>query len=207
MAGGDDDDGGKPPHKTHRGYHTPGVDDPKDMFGDETVVEPEKARLDESGDFYIPPGATLKAPRPLHDDVPLVEVEVVHQVGRAPRVEQPAGVLEVWTQNRIYTMDPALTCISVANRDSGKTDESHPFLGYKMVGGQHRDGESFEISYPYPRPGTEAVFEHPDSRRGAFSRTSTVTRVVLRLHVVTVSQGVLVPTWSRITNHDLKLPE
>lgn len=213
--GGDDEEPPKP-RKTHRGYHSPSVDDPprdsggaSGMFDDETVVEEsprgDGPRLEESGELYIPPDAKLKAPRPITDDVPLVEVEVLHQVGRAPKLDQPAEVLEVWTQNRIYTMDPSMTCVKVAARD-GKADPEHPFLGYKLVGGQHRDGESFEISYPYPRPGTEAVFEHPEDRHGMFSRTSTVVRVVLRLHVVTVQQRVLVPTWSRITNHEIQLP-
>ncbi|MEZ4248006.1 MAG: hypothetical protein R3B99_07185 [Polyangiales bacterium] len=131
---------------------------------------------------------------------------MVHQHGSAPRMPNPPQTLEIWTQNRIYTLDPQLICVGVADRASGELDAKHPFVGYRLVGGQHRDGDTFEISYPFPRPGTEAVFEHPKNIRGNFSRTSTVTRVVLRLHVVTVAPSVLVPTWSNITAHELKLP-
>ena len=76
----------------------------------------------------------------------------------------------------------------------------HPFLGLRLVGGQHREGESIELSSPFPRPGTEAVFEQVGmGRGGSFSRTSAVTRVVLRLHIVTVSPNYVVPTWAEIT--------
>ena len=51
------------------------------------------------------------------------------------------------------------------------------------------------------------MFEHPKADMGNFSRTSTVTRVVLRLHVVTVAPNVLVPTWAGITNHEIELPD
>jgi len=136
----------------------------------------------------------------------MVEIEVVHQHGPAPRMQQPAQTLEVWTQNRIYTMDPSGSCVTVTDRKTGRDDLQHPFLGFKLVGGQHRDGETFELSYPYPRPGTEAVFEHPSASRGNFSRTSTVTRVVLRMHVVTVAQQRVVPTWTDITKNEIALP-
>ena len=211
MSGEKGGDGSRPSQKTYRGYATPDVEAEKKrgagMFDDETVInegQPEH-EAEPTGELK-PPQAASTPKRSIHDAQPLVEVEVVHQHGPAPRVEQPPQTLEIWTQNRIYTLDPQLFCVGVADRASGKADPSHPFLGYKLVGGQHRDGHSFEISYPYPRPGTEAVFEQPQGTRGNFSRTSTVTRVVLRLHVVTVSPNVLVPTWDRITNHELALP-
>ncbi len=204
---GDDgsEDGGDQKRETHRGFATPGIGS-DDGFDDKTVADPPRAALapkgpDESGELYLPPGATKK-----HDDQPLVEIEVVHQHGPAPRMEQPAQTLEIWTQNRIYTMDPSNICVAVTDRKSGQDDLDHPFLGFKLVGGQHRDGETFELSYPYPRPGTEAVFEHPSSSRGNFSRTSTVTRVVLRMHVVTVAQQRVVPTWTDITKSEIPLP-
>ncbi len=211
---GDDDDGGKPA-KTFRGYASPdgGDVDPaavSGMFDDVTIAdsgarrEPDDARgPDESGELYLPPGT--QPARSLQDDTPLVEIEVVHRHGASPRVDSPAQTLEVWTQNRIYTMDPSNVCVRVVDRQTERDVTDHPFLGFKLVGGQHRDGESFEISFPFPRPGTEAVFEHPHSRAGNFSRTSTVMRVVLRLHVVTVRPNVLVPTWSEITNHELRI--
>ena len=208
--GDDRSDDEKPKErKTHRGFATPGIGEPTgerdDGFGDETLAEPartHRAGPDESGELYLPPGTSAKA----HADHPLVEIEVLHQHGPAPRMDQPAQTLEVWTQNRIYTMDPGNTCVLVTDRKSGREDREHSFIGFKLVGGQHRDGETFELSYPFPRPGTEAVFEHPSARRGNFSRTSTVTRVVLRLHVVTVSQTRVVPTWSDLTSPELGIP-
>lgn len=130
---------------------------------------------------------------------PMVEIEVVHQHGPAPRSERPWRTLEVWTRNRVYTMDPSMTCIEVSDRISNKVSADHAFLGSRLVGGQHREGQRIELSCPFPRPGTEAVFEHPEGQRGGFSRTSTVTRVVLRLHVVTVAPSYVVPTWETIT--------
>ncbi len=115
-------------------------------------------------------------------------------------MDQPPQVLEVWTQNRVYTMDATMRCVQVEDRATQRINEQHPFLGYRLVGGQHRDGDTFELSYPYPRPGTEAVFEHPEAHQVRFSRTSPVHRVVLRLHVVTVAPSRIVPTWSDITH-------
>ena len=210
---GDDE---QPPRKTLEGFASPGVDEtggktipaPKQhgMFDDPTIADnPDPPMVvEESGELYLPPGTVPS--RSMHDHTPLVEIEVVHQHGPAPRVDQPAQTVEVWTQNRVYTMDPSSVCVKVADRQSGQADPKHPFLGFKLVGGQHRDGDTFEISYPFPRPGTEAVFEHPRAGTGNFSRTSTVTRVVLRLHVVTVAPNVLVPTWAGITNHEIELP-
>ncbi len=208
----DDRDDQRPKDReTYKGFATPGVPGAPegpgrdDGFGDKTLAEPPRSHVpgpDESGELYLPPGTVTKAT----DDHPLVEIEVLHQHGPAPRMEQPAQTLEVWTQNRIYTMDPSNACVLVTDRKSGREDREHPFIGFRLVGGQHRDGDTFELSYPFPRPGTEAVFEHPDSRRGNFSRTSTVTRVVLRLHVVTVAQSRVVPTWSDLTNPELGIP-
>lgn len=212
MASGDDDD--IRTQKTHRGFANP--------------LEPSEARrpdlgneftgfagppssplssehstdapsLTESGELYLPPGTTAKE-NP-HDRTPLVEIEVMHQHGPSPHMDRPSQVVEVWTQNRVYTMDASMVCVGVMDRASGQPNVGHAFVGCRLVGGQHRDGDTFELSYPYPRPGTEAVFEHPG--RARFSRTSPVQRVVLRLHVVTVAPNRLVPTWADITRHEV----
>ena len=92
---GDDrsDDDGDQKRETYRGFATPsiGSDSGSSGFDDKTIVEPPRAALapkgpDESGELYLPPGSTKKK----HDDQPLVEIEVVHQHGPAPRMEQPA---------------------------------------------------------------------------------------------------------------------
>ncbi|NOY90719.1 MAG: hypothetical protein GXP55_05865 [Deltaproteobacteria bacterium] len=150
-----------------------------------------------------PPGGPSEAAGPCCassplDHAPLVEIEVIHQHGPAPRADRPYRTLEVYTQNRIYTMNPWMTCVGVRDR-AGDEHPEHAFLGCRLVGGQHREGERIELSYPFPRPGTEAVFERPEGKPGTFARTSTVTRVVLRLHVVTVAPRSVAPTWSEIT--------
>ncbi|MEM6957298.1 MAG: hypothetical protein AAF411_26220 [Myxococcota bacterium] len=175
-------------NKTYRGFA-----DPNDTQ--------EKPALTESGELYLPPGTTERNPL---DRVPLVDIEVMHQHGPAPRMDRPSHVVEVWTQNRVYTMDSTMCCVRVVDRATNQEDARHGFLGFRLVGGQHGDGQNFELSYPFPRPGTEAVFEHPKHHRGRFSRTSTVERVILRLHVVTVAQSSIVPTWSDITRHETK---
>jgi len=143
----------------------------------------------------------------LHARTPLVEIEVVHQSGPAPHTESPLRTLEVWTQNRVYTMDPAMICVRVTERASLEAIEDHPFLGQRMVGGQSTEGTAIELSYPFPRPGTEAVFEQADPKIGHFSRTSTVTRVVLRLHLISVNPSVVAPTWAEITSHTGPFPK
>lgn len=145
------------------------------------------------------PGGDRSSERPSrHGGTPMVEVEVVHEHGPAPRLQYPFRVLEVWTRNRIYVMDPTMICVEVTDRASGQADPRHGLLGHRLVGGQFRDGEVAEISCPYPRPGSEAVFEPAEGSQANYSRTSTVTRVVLRLHVVTVAPSHEVPTWDEI---------
>lgn len=130
---------------------------------------------------------------------PLVEIEVIHEHGPAPHTDKPWRTLEVWTRNRIYTLEPSLICVEVRDRATRELVPDHPFIGMRLVGGQHRENDSIELSYPFPRPGTEAVFERPRQKHGQFSRTSPVTRVVLRLHIVTVAPNHVVPTWEEIT--------
>ena len=215
MAGGDDDD--IRTQKTHRGFANPLLSGPPEsqraeLGGGEfaglsgapssplsstPTPSTDAPSLTESGELYLPPGTTAKN---AHDRTPLVEIEVMHQHGPSPHMDRPSQVVEVWTLNRMYTMDASMICVSVTDRASGQRNVGHAFVGCRLVGGQHRDGETFELSYPYPRPGTEAVFEHPGHAR--FSRTSPVQRVVLRLHVVTVAPNRLVPTWADITRHE-----
>ncbi|MFT5354427.1 MAG: hypothetical protein ACI9KE_001632 [Polyangiales bacterium] len=217
MAGGDDDD--IRTQKTHRGFANPldpGVPAPKrgelgpgefsgfsgppsSPVSSGHLPPASPPSLTESGELYLPPGTTEK--NNAHDRTPLVEIEVMHQHGPSPHMDRPSHVVEVWTLNRVYTMDASMTCVSVTDRASSQPNPGHGFVGCRLVGGQHRDGETFELSYPYPRPGTEAVFEHPGHAR--FSRTSPVQRVVLRLHVVTVAPSRLVPTWADITAHEV----
>lgn len=138
-----------------------------------------------------------------YDGTPMLEVEVEHRHGPAPRMDRRAPIVEIWTQRHIYTVDAAMVCTGVSEMDGGAPIAGHPFVGQRLVGGQHRDGETFQLTYPFPRPGTEAVFEKGDAKQASFSHTSTVTRVKLRLHVVTVAQTVVTPTWHNISKREL----
>jgi hypothetical protein len=207
---------GRPQRRTVRGYHKPelgGKEDDMAQSSDDLEVDAPEANGPLPGAAAAPKGAPVAPavqiksasgeaeldPTKPYTRTPLVEIEVVHRHGPAPRSERPWKTLEVWTRNRVYTMDPAMTCVEVIDRITNKPVPDHAFLGSRLVGGQHREGQRIELSCPFPRPGTEAVFEHPTGQRGNFSRTSTVTRVVLRLHVVTVAPGHVVPTWETIT--------
>ena len=152
---------------------------------------------------YFPgPDSRRGAPKSGQRGTPLVEIEVIHEHGPAPSTERPWRTLEVWTRNRVYALDSRMLCIEVVDRGTRAVIAEHPFLGLRLVGGQHREGESIELSSPFPRPGTEAVFEQAEVKRGGtFSRTSAVTRVVLRLHIVTVAPNYVVPTWAEITHN------
>ncbi|MBW2460489.1 MAG: hypothetical protein JRH11_02500 [Deltaproteobacteria bacterium] len=196
------------PYKTNPGYGPLGsrpadtlVDDPN--AGDRRVPPTEQPPA--------PAPAPAPAAAPTHRGTPVIEIEVIHEHGPAPSTDRPFRTVEVWTRNRIYTLDAVLVCIEVTDRASRQIVGDHPFLGMRLVGGQHREGERIELSHPFPRPGTEAVFEEVGDmvrpgRAGGFSRTSAVSRVVLRLHIVTVMPNHVVPTWEEITGSILPPP-
>ena len=130
---------------------------------------------------------------------PLVEVEVSYERGSAPRTDTMKRVYEVWTNNHIYSLDSRMNCIEVRSPGDNKVVRDHPFLGTRMVGGQMQDASTVEMSYPLPRPGAFAVFESRRGQRRQFSRTSTVTRVVLRLRIVSVTDKNAVPSWEDVS--------
>ncbi|MCC7540882.1 MAG: hypothetical protein IT379_31985 [Deltaproteobacteria bacterium] len=130
---------------------------------------------------------------------PAVEIDLVHERGAASLIDGPWRALEIWTRHRVYALDSSLTCIDVVDQASRQSDPSHPLIGARLVGGQQRDGEVIELSHPFPRPGSEAVFEQSSGKRVRFSQTSPVTRVVLRLRVLTVAPDYLVPAWEDIS--------
>jgi hypothetical protein len=129
---------------------------------------------------------------------PMVEVEVSHERGSAPRAEPVRQVFEIWTHNHVYALDSRLHCREVRATAGGKAVADHPFLGSRLVGGQLQSEQAVEMSYPLPRPGAFAVFEARKGNRRLFSRTSAVVRVVLRLRVVTVTDPTAIPTWEQV---------
>lgn len=129
---------------------------------------------------------------------PFVEVELVYQTGRAGMVSSNRWLaLEVWTRNRIYCCDWGGKCVQVVDRATEKA-VAHDLLGAVLAGGQSMHDDALEISYPIPRPGNDAVFERTE--RKGFVTTSTVTRVVLKLRVLTVPHDQGQQTWDEVTS-------
>ena len=136
---------------------------------------------------------------------PFVEVELVYERAQVGMKHEPWRALEIWTRNRIYACDWEMTCVEVVDRKSGEPDPGHPLIGAHLAGGQKSEADSMEMTYPCPRPGTEAVFEYRSPRKG-FVNTSTVTRVVLRLRVLTVPHERVEQSWETVTGSH-RLPE
>lgn len=126
---------------------------------------------------------------------PAVDIDLVYERRTAPLPDQAWVFLEIWTRNTIYQLDSALHCIDVVDQLTRRAVADHPLRGSRLVGGQSRDGDAMELSHPFPRPGSEAVFEQSAGKHVRFSQTSTVTRVVMRLRVLTVEPEQLLPTW------------
>ena len=148
------------------------------------VVEPSEA----------PGGASSR-----RTGTPAVDIDLVYERRSAPLPDQPWVFVEVWTRNTIYQLDGRLVCIDVMDQATRRSQGDHPLRGARLVGGQSRDGEAMELSHPFPRPGSEAVFEQTSGRHVRFSQTSSVTRVVMRLRVLSVTPEQLLPTWEEVT--------
>jgi hypothetical protein len=127
----------------------------------------------------------------------ILEVEITQERGRTPRPDPLRRSFEVWTQNTVYVLDARMRCIEVLTPGSTEPKAEHPFLGSRLVGGQIQHEGSIEMSYPFPRPGSFAVFEMRKGTRRQFSRTSAVERVVVRERIVTLI-GPSEPTWPDI---------
>lgn len=137
---------------------------------------------------------------------PAVDIDLVYERRSAPLPDQPWVFVEIWTRNTIYQLDGRLMCIDVIDQATRRSQGDHPLRGARLVGGQSRDGEAMELSHPFPRPGSEAVFEQTSGRHVRFSQTSSVTRVVMRLRVLSVTPEQLLPTWEEVTgNHKLDM--
>jgi hypothetical protein len=200
------EDDGKPPekrrHDTYRGFG------PERIDSEEQALEPEVADWQEE-DNVLPAAAAPRRSRgrdPRRGQ-PALDIDLIHERRTAPLPDHEWTFVEIWTRNTIYALDSRLCCIAVVDQSSRRAHADHALLGARLVGGQRRDGDSMELSHPFPRPGSEAVFEQTKGRQVRFSQTSTVTRVVLRLRVLTVASDNLLPTWEEITGrHDAVVP-
>lgn len=135
-----------------------------------------------------PPGAS-GMPMPL-------EVLAVQDSISPRETLHPWVAVEVFTRNRLYRMNSLLRCVEVVDLQSGQEDLRHDLIGAVLAGGQRKRGGRMEISRPYPWPGSECVFEKREpGKRARFSRTSPVTRVVIRVQVLSVETDNAEPTW------------
>lgn len=155
----------------------------------------------------VEPPQPAPAPEPARrrGQTPAVDIDLVYERRSAPLPDAPWVFLEIWTRNTIYALDARMICIDVIDQLSKRSHGDHPLRGARLVGGQTREGDAMELSHPFPRPGSEAVFEQLQGRHVRFSQTSSVTRVVMRLRVLTVAQEQLLPTWEEVTG-SRKLP-
>jgi len=107
--------------------------------------------------------------------------------------------VEVITRNHAYVLDSRLRCIAVRKVHSGEPVPDSGFLGSRLVGGQYNTDDTTEISYPFPRPGSVAVFETERGNARQFHHTSPVLRVKLRLSILSVTHTRVTPTWEEIS--------
>lgn len=133
------------------------------------------------------------------DRVPLIDVNVTYEHGPSPASRNLREAVEVITRNHAYVLDSRLRCIAVRKINNGELVEDSGFLDSRLVGGQLNTDDVTEISYPFPRPGSVAVFETERGRARAFHHTSPVLRVKLRLSILSVTHTKVAPTWEEIS--------
>lgn len=120
--------------------------------------------------------------------LPPIEIEYVHETDLAAARTTRWSMLEIWTRNRIYHVDSSMNCIAVVNRATGQGEPNHSLNGSKLTGGERRSksAQAVEIYFPFPMPGTEAVFRNEAKRNACYGHTSTIERVVLRVRKLRV---------------------
>jgi hypothetical protein len=124
-----------------------------------------------------------------------LELRLVHDS------KEPHRAVELWTSRTIYWLDAERACIAVIDRQSGKFEEEHSFLGARLAGGEERDGAgALSLAHPYPLPGMRAVFLLQFGEKHRYGRTSVVENVILRVRVTNVNtEEDKEPTWDAIT--------
>lgn len=185
---------------TIRGY-APLDDDDEDGAGVEHVEEIEEPTLREAPPEFQEALAELSARTGSGPGYGGVEVEYVKEHGSPQLLDGPWRAVEIWTRNRVYALDSTLVCIEVSDRETGRSDPEHKIIGSRLIGGQKRrkQGRVLEVSHPFPRAGAAAVFERRIGKRVSFSETSAVTRVVLRMRIVSLEPDERQPSWDEVT--------
>jgi hypothetical protein len=167
---------------------------PQPVFGEQSA---ELTPLDVTPHDQTPPGglAVEAAERPA------IEVEVRKISSASALGKRAPCAYEIWTKNRVYSLDVGLVCVEVIDLASGRSEKKHPFMGARLVGGQIRTDAGNELTFPLPTPGSEAVFQALDAQsRVRLSITSRVTRVILHVQRVQVGVDQSDTTWSQIAS-------
>ena len=120
---------------------------------------------------------------------PPIEVEVRKVSNATSLARRVPPTFEIWTKNRVYALDSTMQCMDVIDLSTGHSDKRHPFIKGRLVGGQRRVGDTNELTFPLPVPGSEAVFQILDANgRPRLVVTSRVTRAIVHVQVVRVSE-------------------
>lgn len=126
-----------------------------------------------------------------------IELVLVH-VNPEAAPTGPWRTLEFWTGNTMYGLDSNLICIETSSRNPHRPTAPVHLIGTRLIGSQCRDGDEFSVSFPYPVPGMEAVFQLGEGEK--FINTSKVERVMLRVRMTNLTMGAnQSPDWSKIT--------
>jgi len=130
---------------------------------------------------------------------PFIEVELVYEAGRAGLTGRGWCALQIWTLNRVYDVDWGMRCFCVTDRATDEPIPGHQLLNAKLTGGQKRDGHQLELLYPVPAPGVAAVFEVGEGKAAEYVTTSEVSRVVMRVRVISVTEELKEPSWKGLS--------
>ena len=190
--------------KTHQGFRDP-LD--ADALGKSPATPASPVSDGPEVTVHAPPNrpATFSPAAPSGGAALPFDVDVAREVGTPTLIAGPWIAIEVWTQNRIYGVGAAMTCVFVRDRGTGENAPDHPTLGARLAGGQRRNdaGLIVEVSHPLPEPNFTAVFVTGMGARLRVSETSKVTRVVFHQRTVALGPEGGLPTWDEITDPGL----
>jgi hypothetical protein len=129
---------------------------------------------------------------------PLVDVNVSYERNPHPDFSKLSRAIRVFTRNHVYILDSSLHCREIRKSLHDEPLSQSQYIGARLVCGYlSRNGE-LEMSYPFPRPGSMAVFETVRGKSIVYHRTTVVTRVELDLSIITVPTKQGVPSWEDI---------
>ena len=133
----------------------------------------------------LPPGGAVPPTPGPEGATAAPEIAVIVIDEDAPESGSVLGraAYEIWTRNRVYRLDAALTCLEVTCRDTGLAEAGARFRGTQLVGARRRVGDAVEFWRPLPVPGSVAIFASNGRASLDSLTTSAVERVVVRQKV------------------------